>query len=418
MTASLAEADPVIASLDPAKIVNIDLGSEDLRRNFIQELAGWAKRPPFYAVHGGAVQVVCARYADVMEVFQDRARFTTELPRLPGFQRYNKYMEVEVLTVTDGERHDRLRRLMNPAFSPPRIATLRDEIVALVDRLLDGIERRGGVFDAQNELAQHVMPSVLLDIMFRLSEPQKAIFRRMSDVVPLATRIPPGGDFPEEFRKAFSDCRETINELIEERRARPGEDFISALIATAEDGVSLTPKELFDQIFTIVVASLQSTASSLCAVLWTLGRHPDQLQLVKDDPALIPQAIEECLRYHGAGFLNFARFALVETEVGGTRIPTGVVVRASSQAACLDEAFCSDPLKVDILREAPKGSPLFGSGVHVCLGNRLARTVLRLTLERMVGRFPKLRLDDPQFHPTYRGQAGETQIAVLPMRFD
>lgn len=418
MTSSTLEADPLIASLDPAKLVNIDLGSEDLRRNFIGELAEWAKHPPFYAVHAGAVQVVCARYVDVMQIFQDRERFTTEVPSLPGYRRLNKYMDVEVLTVTDGERHDRIRTLMNPAFSPPRIATLRDEIVALVERLLDGIERRGGVFDAQNELAQHVMPTILLDIMFRLDEGQKASFRRMSDVIPLATRIPPGGDFPDEYRQAFADCRETIGALISERRVRPGEDFISALIAKGEDGASLTPKELFDQIFTIVVASLQSTASSLCAVLWVLGRHPDQMRLVKDDPSLIPQAIEECLRYHGAGYLNFARFALADTEVGGTRIPAGMVIRASSQAACLDEAFCPDPLKVDILRDAPKGSPLFGSGVHVCLGNRLARTVLRLTLERIVARFPKLRLDDPQFSPTYRGQAGETQIAVLPMRFD
>lgn len=414
MTAITPDLEVNVEGLSMDRIVHIDLASDDLRSNFIAELAEWARQPPFYAVHAGSLQVICGRYSDVMEVYMDRDRFSTEVPKTPGFERFDKFMGVRTLAQLDGARHDRLRRLLNPPFTPGRVNAMSEKIKADIDGLLDALQAKGPAFDVQADFAQHLMPTVLLGTMLGMNAERKAAFKEMSRVIPLATRIPPGGEYPEEYKSAFRRSREVIDDLILERRTRPGDDLISALIAAEDDGDVLSPTELYDQVFSITAAALQSTASSMAAVLWVLGRHPDQFQMVKDDPALVPQAIEECLRYHGPGFLSFPRFAVEDTEVGGVTILKGMTVRVSPQSACLDPVQFPDPLTVDIRRN-PQGAPIFGAGPHHCLGSRLARLVLRLSLERMLQRFPDLRLADPDFQPTYRGQVSETQIAVLPM---
>jgi cytochrome P450 len=251
--------------------------------------------------------------------------------------------------------------------------------------------------------------------MFGMNAEQQRAFRKMSEVIPLATRIPPGGTFPPEYVEAFATTRAVINTIIEERRANPGEDFISALIQSKIDGDFLTPTELYDQIFTVTVGALQSTASSLGSVLYMLTTHPTQFDLVKADRTLIPAAIEESLRRHMPGFLSFPRFALTNTEVGGTKIMEGMVVRVSPQAAALDPTVYPDPLKLDIRRKL-KAVPTFGLGMHTCLGNRLARMVIRMSLEGILERFPDIRIADDNFTPRYRGQVSETQLISLPLK--
>jgi cytochrome P450 RapN len=411
-SAVIAKLD--LRTLDPDKVVYLDLGDEDLRENFIEETAKWAALPPFYAVHDGALQVICGRYSDVMEVYLDRDRFSVELPKGPGFERFDKFMGVEQLAQIDGVRHDRLRRIMNPFFGPAAIEGMRDKITAVVDGLIDTIEAGGDEFDAQEDFAAHLMSRVLLNIMCGMDADQAYTFDRLSELIPMASRIPPGGEYPTVYRNALVRTREVITQLIAERAAKPGSDLISALASKEGEEGALTPTELYDQIFTITAAALQSTASSICSVLWALGRNPDQFELVKSDPGLIPAAIDECLRYHGPGFLSFPRFATRDTEVGGTEIKAGMLVRLSQQAACLDAAQFPDPLKVNIQRER-RSAPIFGAGVHICLGNRLARFVIGICLGCLIERFPNLRLTDVNFRPKYRGQASETQIAVLPM---
>lgn len=406
-----------LENLDPAHVVQLDLGSELLRQNFIRELSQWATRPPFYAVHAGAVQVICSRYADAVEIYRDRERFSVEVPSAPGYERFDKFMGVQTLAQLDGARHDRLRSLMSKPFGPAAVAGYKQQIVAAIESLLDDIAAQAPHFDAQQDLGQKLIPAILLDRMFHLNDEQKQAFKEMSELIPLATRIPAGGKFPQEYRDGFARTRAVINRLIDERRATPGGDLISALVTIEEAGDRLTADELYDQIFTITAGALQSTASSLVAVLWVLGKRSELFEQIKIDPTLIPAAIEEALRYHGAGFLSFPRFATVDTEVGGTPIYKGMTVRVSPQAASYDPLVYPDPLTVDIHRKAPTAL-VFGSGVHHCLGNRLARLVLTMTLERLLARFPNLRLADADKMPHYRGQVSETQIASLPMRFD
>jgi cytochrome P450 len=405
---------PDTATLQQDRVVPLDLADEALRENFIAEIAEWAKHPPFYAVHGGSLQVIVSRYKDAIEVYRDRERFSVKVPKAPGFERFDKFMGVVTLAQMDGEHHDRIRRLMSPAFNPRAITALEPEIIETIDDLFDRAEATGRQFDAMGDFATYLMPRILLDLMFRLDAPQKAAFTRMSEVIPMATRIPPGGEFPQEYKDAFAHSRTVINALIDERRSNPGDDFVSVLVTTKEQGDQLTDTELYDQIFTVTASALQSTASSFAAIVYVLLKFRDQWEELKRRPELVPQAIEECLRYHGAGFLSFPRFATVDTEVGGTEIRQGMTLRISPQGACLDPEHYPDPLKVDIHRN-PKDLLIFGGGPHLCLGNRLARFVLQVSLERFLRRYPDARLADPDFRPSYRGQVSETQIASLPL---
>jgi cytochrome P450 len=404
-----------LEELDPAMIEPLNIRDEKLRNNFIEITAGWALRPPFYAVHEGVAQVICGRYRDVMEVYRDRERFSVEIPPGPGFEAYDKFAGVEQLAQLDGARHDRLRKLANPPFGPASLGKLKERAVAVIDRLIGVIEAHGDIFDAQADFASLLVPEILLKVICGMNDAQAECFLDMSAAIPAASRIPPGGSYPEDYLDALARTRAAIDELIAERRAHPGGDVISAWVQLAEDGDALNAKELHDLIFTITAAALQSTASGICSVLWILGRNPAQFALVKSEPALIPGAVVECLRVHGPGLLSFPRFATLDTEIGGTPVPKGMVVLVSQQAACLDPVQFANPLCVDVRRDV-RSAPVFGAGPHICLGSRLAKMIIELSLEQLIAHFPDIDLAEARFQPAYRGQTQETQIACLPMR--
>ena len=122
-----------LADLDRSKIVDVDLGSSELKQNARNILAEWAKRPPFYVFSSGPPQVVCGRYAHVHEVFSDTERFSSELPRGPGFEQFDKFMGVQFVTQMDGERHARIRRLLMPAFSSRSLSRIESRITEIIE---------------------------------------------------------------------------------------------------------------------------------------------------------------------------------------------------------------------------------------------------------------------------------------------
>ena len=404
-----------LAELDRSKVVDIDLGGSAFKQNAHRLMAEWARRPPFYVLAYGPPQVVCGRYADVQEVFSDPVRFSSEVPRGRGFEQFDKFMGVQFITQMDGERHARLRRLLLPAFSSRSLARLEARITEIVDAMLDAIARGGDDFDAMEEFGARLVGEALLTAMLNLDEHRKQTFLAFHEVLPRTTYTRPGESFPPECVAAFDRAGAVVNQLIAERRTSPGADFITDLIAARDRGDKLTDRELFDLIFTICGAALSATSRSAGGALYTLYSHPDQLAELIRDPSLIPEAIEECLRIASNGYFTFPRVATRDTEVGGTEILKGMVVRPSPQAANYDPDVFPDPLRFDIRRN-PKRIMAFGTGPHHCIGNILGRTTITIAITRLLARFPDARLGEPDFVPRYGGAVGELRLEHLPLR--
>ena len=403
-----------LADLDRTKIVDVDLGSSEFKQNARNILAEWARRPPFYVLSSGPPQVVCGRYADVQDVFSDTERFSSELPRGRGFEQYGKFMGVQFVTQMDGERHARIRRLLMPAFSSRSLSRLEARITEIIEGMLDKIERGGSDFDGMRDYGAQLVVGALLTAMANLDERQKEIFLAFHEVLPLTTYTKPGEPFAPECVQAFDRAAQLVREIIADRRANPRADFINDLVTARDQGDKLTDRELFDQIFTICGAALSATSRAAGGALFTLYSHPDQLAELIREPNLIPAAVEECLRIASNGYFTFPRMATRDTEVGGTKIRKGMVVRPSPQAANFDPDVFPDPLRFDIYRH-PKRIMAFGAGPHHCIGSILGRTAITIAIRRMLTRFPDARLADPDFVPRYGGAVGELRLQHLPM---
>ena len=402
-----------IAELDRRNSVDIDLNGAEFKANARRHLADWATRPPFYVFNNGPPQVVVGRYADVAEVFNDPDRFSSELPRGPGYEQYDKFNGSRFMTQLDGEPHARLRRLLMPAFAPKRLAQIETHIAEIIEGMLDEIERGGREFDGMQSYAARLVVGALLTAMINLDESQKRVLLDYQDVQPAMTSVKPGQPFPPEALAAYERSAALVRHVIADRRTQPRSDFLTDLVLAHDQGDMLSDQELFDTIFGIF-AALATTPRSGGGALHMLYTHPDQLEIVKREPALMPYVVEECLRIAGNGYFTFPRFATRDTEIGGTRILKGMVVRPSPQAANYDPDEFPDPLRFDVLRK-PKRIMTFGSGPHYCVGNILGRMTLIMAIRRLIARFPDARLADPNFEPVYGGAAGELRIKSLPM---
>jgi cytochrome P450 len=411
----LANFDPTAAAIDPDNMVELDPGSAEFKANAHRHMAEWARRRPFYAVAPGQrPQVIVGRYEDARQVFSDTKTFASEMPRGPGWEAFNKAMDAQFVTQMDGNQHARVRRLLIPAFSSRRITQLEESIGKIMDRMLDKIEADGPEFDGMEDYGAHLVVDALLEAMIDMDERRKAVFVAFHDLIPGTTYVKPGETWPPELRQAFDRAMEEIKIIIEERRAHPRSDFISDLVNARDQGDTLSDRELFDQIFGICGASLSATSRAAGGALYLLYTHDAQRCELIENPSLIPEAIEECLRLGSNGYFTFPRIATCDTEVGGTRIPKGTVVRPSPLAPNYDPAFFPDPLRFDIHRK-PKRIMSFGAGPHHCIGNILGRSTITIAMTRLLTRFPQACLRYSDFEPVYGGAVGELRLQSLPM---
>ncbi len=405
----------LVSGLDRSNVVAVDLGGAEFKANAHRHMAEWARRRPFYVLGGGPPQVVVGRYADVQRVFSDTETFKSEMPRGAGWEQFNKIMFAQFITQMDGAQHARVRRLLIPAFSSRRIEQLQERITRIVGGMLDCIEANGPEFDGMQDFGAHLVVDALLDAMVNMDRRRKAVFVAFHNMIPATTYVRPGETWSPELRQSFDRTMEEVRAIIEERRVTPRSDFISDLVNARDQGDKLSDSELFDQIFGICGASLSATSRAAGGALYLLYTHPEQLEQLIRDPALIPDALEECFRLASNGYFTFPRIAAHDTEVGGTPILKGMVVRPSPLAPNYDPDVFPDPTRFDIHRK-PKRILSFGAGPHHCIGNILGRTTITIAIRSLLARFPKAHLVDPGFTPVYGGAVGELRLQSLPMK--
>ena len=404
-----------LEDLDPGNYFPLWLGSEVLRQNALDGLvASWGSRRPFYIRQNGILSLMCGRARDIREVYLDPERFTVEPPARPGYEMFDMFGGLESVLQMDGRRHSRVRRLMNPSFAPATLRGMAADIDRIVDEKLDRIERNGPQFDAVGDFGADLVQRIMLEGSFRLTREHCDVFSAMLAEMGKLPSYTAGEPIPQSFYEAGAAVRTAIDEIIALRRDDPVDDLISRLIAAREEGDRLSDAELFGQINSIATAGIGTTANTLAGALMLLARNRDALAAVRQDEAKLDGAIGECLRWHGPGIVAFVRFCTRDTQIGGTRVPRDMPVYVSAQAAGFDPDEVADPFRFDIARDN-RQTLVFGTGPHHCIGQRLARQILRSALGRFIARFPDYRLADPEFRPCYHGLTGELSPVSIPM---
>jgi cytochrome P450 len=290
----------------------------------------------------------------------------------------------------DPPKHDRVKALFQRGFTPKRIADHEGRIREISIEVLDRLQGRT-TCDLVSDVAQPVVSRVIGSFM-GISEEEDAIWARIMNaaLAPDDPDLAPEGidgvlqkDFPEMFER----CRR----LIAARREQPTDDLTSVLVNAEVDGEKLDELEIVMGFFLLMAAGNDSTKATYCSGMRALLEDREQLQLLLDDPELIPAAVEESLRMFPA-FAHFRRTATRDTELGGQQIKQGEKVVMWYVSSNRDESVYEDPDRFDVRRNAEHQA--FGAGGrHFCLGTALARLELRVLLEETLRRYPQIALD-------------------------
>ncbi len=371
--------------------------------------------PPPIIDAGPMKFALVARYADVTAGLRDHEHLSSMQPPPPPEQVYEgRFKGARNMLGSDPPQHSRLRRLVSRDFTPRRIRELEPRIREIAKDLLDKVEAKGQ-FDLMADIA-NVLPVTVIAEMLGVPPELNAKFKRWSDTIIGGDNRMPGMPPPPELVRAIDELGDYFTDEIERRRAHPGPDLVSALVAAHDEGEVMSAADLLSFITLLLLAGNETTTNLIGNGTLALGRNPDQFDALKRNPAMLPRAIEEMLRYDGP-VQSTVRFAKEAVSLGGTEIPAGALALMIVAAANRDPAQFKDPEKFDITRD-PNEHVAFGEGIHFCIGAPLARMEARITFEAMLERFPRLRLKDPAMKPVYKGSYFLRGLESLPLEID
>lgn len=339
---------------------------------------------------------VLTRFDDVVELLRDptisveldhaRATGVVELQRE---RQARTGRSSDTLVLRDDPDHNRLRKLLQRPFGPRPVESLRAMVAGKVDAAMAGLAPRGAM-DAIGDFAYPLPVSVFNDM---LGLPDEDAPRVRSWIQAVARMLDPVIDDDEHTRcqVLMDEMYDYLDRVIEQKRAAPADDVMTELVQAEEDGDRLTRDELVAQVVTLYVAGHEPTMALIGNGLLALVRQPDQLALLRSQPDLLPNAVNELLRFDGPNqFVR--RIARRPMEIGGREVAAGDVIYAGVGAANHDPDRWPDPDRVRVDRPDAAHHVQFGSGIHHCLGAHLARLQAEVALGALLFRLDDLAL--------------------------
>jgi cytochrome P450 len=294
----------------------------------------------------------------------------------------------EQVGTADPPRHAELRRVLAPAFSARALSRMEDALRSYCRELLDDIVP-GEPVDWMEKVAA-VLPIRAGSLLIGLPDADTARVRHWSDELEKL-----GGDLTLEQLQAaaaeFQSLQAYITENAEIKRANPGNDLLSSLLEAELDNDRLSMANVVMFAMTMIAAGSDTTRALLAGTIWALANHPDQLAKLVADRSLIPNAIEESMRWVTPA-RAFLRTAVCDTAIDGTPIAEGQHVYLMYMSGNRDEDVFPDPERFDITRPESTLQLAFGSGAHVCAGSRLVRTEAAILLDELLNRFTRVEL--------------------------
>lgn len=386
--------------------LTVDLMSGEFYAGNPYPAFAWMRRnAPVYHDEANDIWGV-ATYRDVRLLGTDPATFSNAEGTRP------KFMPLPMMIDTDPPQHTRRRKLVNAGFTPRRIAALEAGVRRVCDELIDAV-----IADRRCDFVRDIagpLPLIMIGDMLGVAPDDRGQLLRWSDDM-LRSQGDPAPEAFEASSIAFEEYTAYMQPVFEERR-RTGkdDDLVGILVHADVDGERLDDDTLIFETLLILIGGDETTRHVLSGGLLALLEHPEQLAALREDPRLLPCAVEEMLRWVSP-IKNMVRTTTREVTLGGVELPEGAQLLALYPSANRDEDVFPNVDAFDITRD-PNPHLAFGFGTHFCLGNQLARLELRVMFDRVLARLADLRLAAPGPFP-HRKANFVTGLETLPVEF-
>jgi cytochrome P450 len=377
---------------DPAFVENPYPALKELRQ---------AGKPVWHEQTG---MFLAARYNDANAVLRTKTLGRIFTPKEPESQ-WNEFNWLHSDSLLDSEppKHTRLRSLVGKAFSRSRIEGLRPEVERIANLLLDEAENKlakSGKFDLIADYAEP-LPVKVIAALLGFPDEDEHLLRPWSQSIVKMYEVNPSLEAQAEAQQAAHEFAEYVRDLMNKRKAQPGEDLISELATVEEAGEKLNAQELIATCVLLLNAGHEASVNGFGNGMVATFERPEQLDLLRKNPrGVADSAIEEFLRFDAPLHL-FERTATADTEIGGVMVKTGQKIASLLGSANRDETVFDRADELDLTREQNPHIG-FGAGIHFCLGAPLSRIEMSASLPLLFERFPDLSLaEEPKRRPTF-----------------
>lgn len=377
------------------------------------QYAEYRKNQPVAKVHMpyGGDAWLATRYEDTKTVLAD-PRFSRAATIGNDVPRVRRAYEDPIIVAMDPPEHTRLRKLVAKAFTARRIERLRPRVEETVDGLVGQMIESGPPADLAERLSWPLPIAVICELL-GVPPADHQTFRKLVD-----TWLSVGEARPlEEVTGALERLQRYMSELLEQRRAQPMDDLLSALVAARDGEDKLSEQEMVMLGITLLAAGHKTTANQLSSHVFALLERRRYWDELVAEPDLVPRAVEELLRYSPlAPAADNTRIATADVELSGQTIPAGDAVMVNYAAANRDDDVFPRPDELDFHRES-NPHVAFGHGLHHCLGAPLARMELQIALGTLIRRLPGLELAVPPERIEWRKESVARGVRALPVRW-
>ncbi|RDG39788.1 cytochrome P450 [Streptomyces corynorhini] len=341
-------------------------------------------------LYDGRIAWLVTQHKETRAMFADAKLFSSDHDN-PAFpilaEREKNFPEfTQELFGLDGELHQKRRRMLLPRFTLKQVERLRPMIQAVADELIDDLLRHGGPVDMVTVLGRP-LPSRVICKMLGISYEEHELFEVHAQGIMQAADL-------DQAVKAGRELLDYLVQVVDAKQQDLADDLLSTLITTQLNTGGLTSIEVSKLMVALLIGGQETTTSMIGLGTLTLLEHPDQLALIRENPELLPGAVEELMRYLSIADLTTLRVATTDVEVAGQTIKKGDGVILSTAAANRDTRAFDQPDDFDI-RRSSQGHLAFGHGPHRCLGENLARAELEILFSTLFKRIPTLRLAVP-----------------------
>ncbi len=348
--------------------------------------------------------VMISRHEDVMHALRHPELFSSNMDAI-DIGNIRPLIPLQI----DPPDHVKFRRLLDPLFSPKEVAKLEPEVRRLVNELIDGFEAAGEC--EFSDAFAIPLPCTVFLALLGLPLEDLDLFLRFKNAI-IRPEGSNGDDAKSVQRAAGQEIYAYFQNVVDERRAEPRDDLISGFVAAEVDGARLTDNDILDICYLFLLAGLDTVTASLTCSVAYLANHPDRRDAITADPALVPAAVEELLRWESI-VPAVPRVAMSDIEVAGEVVRKGESVMCMIGAANIDPGEFPDADVVDLERQANRHLA-FGGGLHRCLGSHLARLEMCVAIEELHRRLPDYAIKAGE---TPRYTMGIRAVEYLPLVF-